>query len=367
MVEDAKQPQDRAYETRASDESLVPSAVDREWLLLVSRLVALSDAARSRAERLVERLATQQGFAAAIARASTPVDIGNAAFESLLPVVGASAASLHLSRGDAGLERVVSVGESPAVDAATEPPEAIAVRRRAAVVAPDRTLLALPLMARGACLGALVLSWVPPRRLDDDDRSFVDGVAEAMAGALDRVGSDGPPGEKLVDLIARAAPQIIWITEPTGVTFLNERWTEYTGLSVAETLTRGWDGLTSAIHPDDVAAVVTSWQVARDRGETWQLLAARIAGTSGVRCRRRRRARSSAGSAPPPTSTISVGRRRKRRRRTRFASGSSASPDTICAIRSTRSSWRARCSTGATSSRPARGSSSRASAAPPIG
>src|SRR5689334_12212439 len=113
MVQDAKERHNRAIETRATDEQLVPSPGDREWLLLVSRLVALSDAARARTKRLAERLTRQQELSAALAAAATPLDVANALFERLLPDIGASAANLGWLGRDGTLETIHSVGYGP--------------------------------------------------------------------------------------------------------------------------------------------------------------------------------------------------------------------------------------------------------------
>src|SRR5271163_5278677 len=46
-----------------------------------------------------------------------------------------------------------------------------------------------------------------------------------------------------------AIPGMVWIALPDGnVDFLNRRWREYTGLSLADASGWGWS---AAIHPDD--------------------------------------------------------------------------------------------------------------------
>src|SRR6201981_323951 len=50
-------------------------------------------------------------------------------------------------------------------------------------------------------------------------------------------------------------------------TFVNKRWTEYTGLSVEETLGAGWQ---RAIHPEDLVRHSEKWRVSVASGELFQ-------------------------------------------------------------------------------------------------
>jgi PAS domain-containing protein len=53
-------------------------------------------------------------------------------------------------------------------------------------------------------------------------------------------------------------PTFAWSTTPEGLAdFLNQRWRDYTGLSLDEALGYGW---TKPIHPDDVSGIVSYWQ-----------------------------------------------------------------------------------------------------------
>ena len=63
-------------------------------------------------------------------------------------------------------------------------------------------------------------------------------------------------------LVIDTIPALVWSTLPDGsADFLNQRWLEYTGLSLEEGL--GWGGR-SAVHPKDRAEV--RGRVARGRG-----------------------------------------------------------------------------------------------------
>jgi len=60
--------------------------------------------------------------------------------------------------------------------------------------------------------------------------------------------------------MADAIPHIAWTTEPNGaVTYYNQRWFEYSGLTLEETQGWGWG---KVIHPDDLAQAGGVWEAA---------------------------------------------------------------------------------------------------------
>lgn len=64
-------------------------------------------------------------------------------------------------------------------------------------------------------------------------------------------------GEQRYRLLTNALPQLIWTTDRHGeLDYVNDRWTQFTGLTVAQSQHAGW---LSAVHPDDRAAVRASW------------------------------------------------------------------------------------------------------------
>jgi PAS domain S-box-containing protein len=57
--------------------------------------------------------------------------------------------------------------------------------------------------------------------------------------------------------LAEAIPHIVWTANPGGaVTYVNQRWIEYTGRELASALGWGW---MTAVHPDDVGACAELW------------------------------------------------------------------------------------------------------------
>ncbi|MDP2818699.1 MAG: PAS domain S-box protein [Polaromonas sp.] len=70
-------------------------------------------------------------------------------------------------------------------------------------------------------------------------------------------------------LLTDAMPQIVCMMRADGwLTYFNQTWLEYTGLSMDQSLGRGW---TQLIHPDDRARVAQRWEEASESGETYEI------------------------------------------------------------------------------------------------
>lgn len=75
-------------------------------------------------------------------------------------------------------------------------------------------------------------------------------------------------GEERYRALADAMPQLVWTADATGaMDYVNDRWAEYTGLSVEESLGKGW---LAALHPDDVAPTAERWQSTVRSGEVYE-------------------------------------------------------------------------------------------------
>ncbi len=65
--------------------------------------------------------------------------------------------------------------------------------------------------------------------------------------------------------IVDALPGLVWTARLDGhIDFLNQRWCEYTGLTVEEAYGRGWQ---TAIHPDDLPELLERWRSILASGE----------------------------------------------------------------------------------------------------
>jgi PAS domain S-box-containing protein len=71
--------------------------------------------------------------------------------------------------------------------------------------------------------------------------------------------------ESQLSRVVDALPGLVWTALPDGhIDFLNQRWCEYTGLSVDEAYGRGWQ---TAIHPEDLPELLERWRSILASGE----------------------------------------------------------------------------------------------------
>src|SRR5882762_771570 len=86
-------------------------------------------------------------------------------------------------------------------------------------------------------------------------------------------------GEDYLRLTIDTIPVLAWCTGPDGSTeFLNQRWLDYTGLTIEEARVWGWK---VAIHPDDLPELLDVWQGFLASGESGEL-EARLRRADGV-------------------------------------------------------------------------------------
>lgn len=75
--------------------------------------------------------------------------------------------------------------------------------------------------------------------------------------------------EKEFRLLAESVPHIVWITGPDGKNvFFNQKWVEYTGLTMDESYGDGWN---KPFHPDDRQAAWEAWQNAVNNNGVYSL------------------------------------------------------------------------------------------------
>ena len=71
----------------------------------------------------------------------------------------------------------------------------------------------------------------------------------------------GHPLRMMIDHI----PTLAWACRPDGAAaFLNQRWLDYTGLTLAQALGWGWH---VAMHPDDLDTLMDTWRALPASGE----------------------------------------------------------------------------------------------------
>jgi len=74
-----------------------------------------------------------------------------------------------------------------------------------------------------------------------------------------------PPSVESLQRILDTIPTQAWCSRPDGSTeFVNQRWRDYTGLSLEEVEGSAWK---IAVHPDDLERVLESWETLRRAGQ----------------------------------------------------------------------------------------------------
>ncbi len=75
--------------------------------------------------------------------------------------------------------------------------------------------------------------------------------------------------ETVFATLADLVPQMVWMCTPDGLNiYFNQRWVEYTGLSLDESYGRGWN---TPFHPDDKQAAWAAWNHAVQTGEEYRV------------------------------------------------------------------------------------------------
>jgi len=93
-------------------------------------------------------------------------------------------------------------------------------------------------------------------------------VAERTAD-LEKTGAELRASEASFRLLTEVMPQIVWTARPDGfLDYYNQRWTDYTGMTVEQTQGWGWQPV---LHPDDVEKTTEVWRHATQSGEAYQV------------------------------------------------------------------------------------------------
>ncbi len=75
--------------------------------------------------------------------------------------------------------------------------------------------------------------------------------------------------EQRYRFLANSLPQIIWTSKPDGnLDYYNQRWFDYTGLTMEQTKDWGWEPV---LHPDDVENCVQRWTHSFTTGEDYEV------------------------------------------------------------------------------------------------
>src|SRR5206468_4607532 len=100
------------------------------------------------------------------------------------------------------------------------------------------------------------------------DDNFNLRQAEAARAELERQNDRLQQSERELRELIETIPEMAWTAAPDGAaTFVNGRWSEYTGLSLEATVGPGWR---FAVHRDDLQRHVEKWQASVATGEPFE-------------------------------------------------------------------------------------------------
>jgi PAS domain S-box-containing protein len=144
---------------------------------------------------------------------------------------------------------------------------------------PVVSYLAVPVISRsGEVLGGLFFGHPDANVFAERHESVVVGLAAQAAIAIDnarlfeiagRERAQAKASEQRYRFLAEQVPQIVWTTEPDGYAdYFNQRWYEYTGMTLEET--KGW-GWQAVLHPDDLQMSLERWTRSIETGECYQV------------------------------------------------------------------------------------------------
>ena len=81
--------------------------------------------------------------------------------------------------------------------------------------------------------------------------------------------------------LAEITPQLVWACTPDGLNiYFNQRWVDYTGLSLVESYGRGWN---TPFHPDDKQPAWNAWNHAVSTGDDYRIECRLRAANGGYR------------------------------------------------------------------------------------
>lgn len=142
-----------------------------------------------------------------------------------------------------------------------------------------RAYVAVPLRRDGRWLTTLVAASARPRSWSHREVALLGAVADRMWNALEKVRLDTSlrvsdqllqESEQRFRQMAELTPQFIWVSRPDGsLEYVNQRWTEYSGLDFAATA--DFDRLAAAIHPEERVEMFARWARSVESGTPFEL------------------------------------------------------------------------------------------------
>jgi PAS domain S-box-containing protein len=116
---------------------------------------------------------------------------------------------------------------------------------------------------------AFLLMRLTPRIVDFPSIAQLRRTEEELRQANEKLQGQVSESEQQYRLLAESLPQMIWRSNPRGEPiFVNRRWIEFTGLSLAESQGNGWH---EVVHPEDRERVLKAHALGTAGCEAWEV------------------------------------------------------------------------------------------------
>lgn len=287
----------RRKDGRLVDVSLTISPVrDADGQIIGASKIARDVTERKRGEaalaRRVNELAALYEFTDRLHHAESLTDVHQAALDAIVRALGCDRASILLFdssnvmrfaawRGLSGEYRKAVDGHSPWTPDEKDARPITIEDVRAADLDESlkdtieregvRALAFIPLVSKGRLIGKFMTYYESPHEFGPGEIDLAVTIARQLGFSVERMraADELRRSEERFRSMANATPAIIWTADPTGaITFHNQRWLEYTGLT-PEQNSRDW--ATRVLHPDDVERCGRAWTKALELGTDYEI------------------------------------------------------------------------------------------------
>ncbi|AFZ59737.1 PAS domain S-box protein [Anabaena cylindrica FACHB-243] len=125
--------------------------------------------------------------------------------------------------------------------------------------------------SQGEVLGTFALYYPTVRSPDESEQQLIERASHLAGVAIERQRSHLAlqQSEYQLRLMTETIPQQVWTAMPNGqLDYFNQRWCDFTGKTVEQLKTEGWEQI---IHPEDLPKVKEVWTQAVQTGSEYEV------------------------------------------------------------------------------------------------